>query len=256
MKEEKLREAFSRIKEDFLNIRKEISEVRGQLFELNNLMKLLNEEIVSLKLEKIAENPLKTALKTSTHNTTDNFKNKTNPVTTTHNTTDPQEIEGLKAPNLGISIGNEGVPTDRQTDRQTDQQTHFSHKYPRDYHEKPIQEQISEASEILDSLDNIKKEIRRKFKKITKQEMLVFSTIYQLEEQDQEGVDYKKISRKLRLSESSIRDYTQRMINKGIPISKEKMNNKKILLHISPELKKIATLETITKLREINGFKA
>ena len=120
--------------------------------------------------------------------------------------------------------------------------------------EKPISEQISEASEIIDSLDNIKNEIKQKFRRITNQEMLVFSTIYQLEEQDLE-VDYQKIASKIGLSQSSIRDYIQRMINKGIPIIKEKFNNKKIILHISPNLKKIAKLDTILKIHENKTFR-
>jgi len=258
MKEEKLKEAFSKIKEDILSLGKEISFIREELFDSNQLMKQINEDLISLKLQKITESHVSTHLeKTSTH-----------PATSTH----PQEIGGLKSPNLPISIGNEGVSTDRQTNRQTVRQTHPQYKIPilsttntqnhlqtrecvvpkekEETQEKPMQQQISEASEILDSLDTIKKEIRKKFKRITKQEMLVFSTVYTLEEQDPE-LTYKKIALKLGLSQSSIRDYIQRMINKGIPIVKEKLNNKKIILHISPELKKIATLDTITKLRKI-----
>jgi hypothetical protein len=41
------------------------------------------------------------------------------------------------------------------------------------------------------------------------------------------------------------------MINKGIPIHKNKINNKKITLSISPDLKKIASLPTIIRLREL-----
>ena len=81
--------------------------------------------------------------------------------------------------------------------------------------------------------------------------MAVFSTIYQLEEQNPRLSNYKQISIKLGLSESSIRDYVQRMINKGIPIKKQKIDNKKLILSISSELKKIATLPTIIQLREL-----
>jgi Mn-dependent DtxR family transcriptional regulator len=81
--------------------------------------------------------------------------------------------------------------------------------------------------------------------------MLVFSTIYQLEEQGNREITYKLLSKSLKLSESSIRDYVQRMINKGVSIQKEKVNNKKLLLTISPNLKKIASLPTIIQLREL-----
>lgn len=277
MEEEKIKEAFSRIKEDIFNLGKELSELKSALLESNNLMKQLNEEIIKLKLENIAktqEKPLKTI---PTETPTHLIKTPTHPIYPTDNPTHPQEIQGLKSPNLPSSIGNEGVPTDRQTNSQTVRQIHFLPEIPQTMQEteylsttdilkqdkyiknvvpiyaqeKPIEQQISEASEILDSLDTIKKDIRRKFKRITKQEMLVFSTIFQVEEQDPEGADYNKIALKLGLSQGSIRDYVHRMINKGIPISKEKLNNKKIILHISKELKRIASLNTIIKLREI-----
>ena len=284
MKEDKLKEAFSRIKEDILSLGNEISEIREQLLESNKLMKQINEEIIQLKLAKMQEKTEKTLKiheKTIQKTSTDNQKTSTHPVTSTQTSTDAQEIQGLNTPNLPISIGNQGVSTDRQTDRQTVrhiQQSPISQEKPQievpnlpqeqekqelvvpkpteeeieeqKTTEKPIQQQITEASDLLDSLDAIKKEIRRKFKKITRQEMLVFSTIYAMEEQTG-SVDYKKIALKLSLSQSSIRDYVQRMIEKGIPITKEKLNNKKIILHISPELKKIATLGTIIQLREI-----
>jgi len=85
---------------------------------------------------------------------------------------------------------------------------------------------------------------------LTDHEMLVFSTIYLLEEENLQP-DYRKIAEKLSLTESSIRDYVIKLINKGIPIQKEKQNNKKILLKISPELKKITPLSSIITLREL-----
>ena len=80
--------------------------------------------------------------------------------------------------------------------------------------------------------------------------MSVLTLLYQLEEQG-ENVDYTLLSSKLSLTESSIRDYISKIQSKGIPITKEKINNKRIILHISPNLSKIASLDTILKLREI-----
>jgi len=140
-----------------------------------------------------------------------------------------------------------GASTDRQTDRQTDTSTHNLQENSQ-INNKP---NMIEASEILESLDSLKKELRLKFKHLTSQEMIVFSSIYQLEEQGNTEVTYKLLSKNLRLSESSIRDYVQRMMRKGIPIKKNKIDNKKIFLSISPDLKKIATLHTIIRLREL-----
>ncbi|MDD5191754.1 MAG: hypothetical protein PHH54_05310 [Candidatus Nanoarchaeia archaeon] len=226
MEEEKIKEAFSKVKQDILVLGNEISQIKSEIYEIKHLLEVFRNMLNTSTLRQIS----------STH-----------PVTPTNNPTIPYEIGGLKDQNLSISTGNEGVPTDRQTDRQTDNQTHFLSEIP----QKSIEKDIQEASEILASLDALKREIRFKFKRITQQEMLVFSTIYQLEEQDPDNVTYRQIALKLKLSESSIRDYVLRMINKGIPIKKHRINNKKLILSISPELKKIATLSTIIKLREL-----
>jgi hypothetical protein len=278
MNEEKVKQAFSKIKEDILNLKSENKEIKSILDETNTLLRQLDQELVFLKLERmtrgISPNNHQADKQTdpSTYLSTHNHETSTHPVTSTHTSTVPQEIGGWKTRISDTSTRNEGVSTDRQTDKQTVRQTHFAPEIPplvttnpsktltnqpgvvtKDVEDssvaKPINKQISEASEILDSLDDIKKDIRRKFKSITQQEMLVFSTIFAMEEA--EDPDYYKVAQKLNLSQSSIRDYVQRMINKGIPIEKEKLNNKKIILHISPNLKKIASLNAIIKLRDL-----
>jgi len=109
---------------------------------------------------------------------------------------------------------------------------------------------IDNAAKILDSLDSIKKEIRLKFKRLTTQEMLVFSTLYQLEEMSGD-VDYKVLAKRLNLTESSVRDYIGRLIKKGIPVEKKRVNNKTILLSVSSNLKRITSLSTIIQLRDL-----
>ena len=222
--------AFDKVKQDISFLNEELLKTRLMLSHIQESLKTFEYN------QKLSNNLLSTIQQII----------ETNTVNPTQNPTVPKELKGLKSQNLTISTGNQGVPTDRQTDRQTDNPTDFISRKPL----KTIENEIKDATEILDSLDHIKKEIRRKFKHLTHQEMLVFSTIYQLEEQDVQ-ITYPLIADSLQLSESSIRDYVHRLINKGIPIKKEKVNNKKILLKIAPELKKLASLSTIIKLREI-----
>jgi len=229
-RDKELKEAFEKVKQDIFTLGNEVSSLRLELLEIKEGLKLLDEHYSNLIL--------------SEKTPTDNYQNPTHQITPTDNPTVPLEIRGLKWQNFDTSIGNQGVPTDSQTNQQTVQQIPIKE-------EKSINQRIFDASEILNSLDSLRKEIRLKFKTMTQQEMLVFSTIYQLEEQSQEGVEYGQIALKLGLSPSSIRDYAQRLISKGIPLIKEKVNNKKILLRISPELKKIASLQTIIQLRGI-----
>ena len=164
------------------------------------------------------------------------------PTNSTNSSTHNLHLKGLNDQNLPISTGNQGVSTDRQTDRQTDR--HIENHAPNKANS------IENALEILDSLDHVKKEIRLKFKRLTDQEILVFSTIYQLDEETGYS-NYKILSKKLNLTESSIRDYVGRLIKKGIPVEKNKLNNKNIRLSIPKSFKKVATLSTILQLKEL-----
>ncbi len=213
---DQVKEAFQKVKEDIISLKLEISSIHKELEEIQN-------SILSLFTKNIQQTDQQTLRHiTPTHSNTPTD-------TSTHNL--PFKV--LKSQNIINSIGNKGVSTDRQTDQQTDRQ-----------------EILPNSSFILDQLDSLKRETILKFKHLTNQEMLVFSLIYQLEDQ---GflVDYSLLSSNLNLSESSIRDYIQRIISKGIPLEKEKVNNKKILLHISQDLKKLASLDTLIQLREL-----
>ena len=103
---------------------------------------------------------------------------------------------------------------------------------------------------VLEQLDSLKKELRLKVKRLTGQEIKVFSAVYLLEQQGH-LVDYPLLSTNLSISESSVRDYIQRIINKGMPIIKEKINNKRIILHIPEEFRKLASIDTILALKSL-----
>ncbi len=225
---DQIKDAFQKVKQDMDSMKKEIDSLREFLSENNKKVEEMDKIVKEIQsnLVKILSNaPLSIP--------TDDAKNPTYP---TDNPAHKQPLEALKGQNIPTSTGNEGVPTDKQTNRQTNQQTEKTY--------------FGNALEILDSLDNIKKEIRNKFKRITDQEFLVFSTIYQMTEETGYA-DYKSISQKLSLTESSIRDYVGRLVKKGIPVEKTKINNKMIQLSISEKLKKIAPLPVIFQLRQI-----
>ena len=229
-----IQDSFDRVKEDMSSFREEIDFLK---FDLNETREKMIEicEIVKEISEKTEHLIQKDQKETSTHS----------PEIQTHSThpsTHDYPFKPLNSQNMPFSTGNEGVSTDRQTDRQTDNSTQ---KKPK------IQENpVDDAVRILDSLDNIKKEIRLKFKRITEQELLVFSTIYQLEEELGYS-NYKTVAERIKLTESSVRDYVGRLIKKGIPVEKHKINNKHVQLHISDNLKKIAPLNTILQLRDL-----
>ncbi len=232
---DQIKEAFQKVKQDMDAMKEEISSLKQSLSQNNDFI---------LKLEKGIEE-LSSQIKEVSNKTSQEppyFPSSCNPTDLSKNPTVPTDIptqnglfKVLNPQNLTFSTGNQGVPTDRQTNQQTNQQTQ--------------KVSFDDALDVLNSLDSFKKEIRSKFKRITDQEFLVFSTIYQMEEQGE--VDYKAVSQKLNLTESSIRDYVGKLIKKGIPVEKTKINNKLIQLSISKNLKKIAPLPVILRLREL-----
>jgi hypothetical protein len=259
---DQIKEAFSKVKEDIDSIHQELFNLREGFNELRIQMISFSEILLSLNkegnLKKQEENipSFLSSQPTNQHilSNKDSTGNEGVP-------TDRQVFKPQNAKIYPSSTGNEGVPTDRQTDQQTDQHIDkgsYNSKDSSYNHQNKIpsisalnnQDSIESALNLLNSLDNIKKEIRLKFKKLTDQEVLVFSTLYQFD--DEKGYsDYRSLSEKLNLSESSIRDYVGKIIQKGIPIEKIKVNNKNIHLKISSNLKKIASLPAILQLRDL-----
>lgn len=238
MQDDKIKEAFQKVKEDIDNLRNHLYHIEQQLNELKE--------------------SINTPAQTPTHQAYQTNKPTHNSNTPTDIPTHKQPLYALKSPNSIISTGNEGVPTNQPTNQQTNQHPNTSsvkfalNEYAtlRTGEKEDRISRIQRVSEILNSLDELKKEVRIKFKKLTNKEMLIFSTLYQLEEQGF-AVDYSLLSEKLALSEISIRDYIRKITNKGVPVDKLKEDNKKVILSIPQDLKKIASLNTILQLREL-----
>ena len=214
---DQIKESFTRVKEDILALSEQITYLNLEIQDIKRTLSNLDRQ-TDRQISPTS------SIQTQTHQS-NSFHN--------------MPLEAVKSPITHSSIGNEGVQTDRQTDRQTDTPTQNN----------PLS-RIQEVSRLLESLDEVKIELRSQFKKLTNQEMAVFSTVYTLEDQ---GfiVDYTLLADKLSLSESAIRDYINKIIQKGVPLQKNKENNKKIILSIAPDIKKIANLSTIQNLRDI-----
>ncbi|MFA5020253.1 MAG: hypothetical protein WC533_04095 [Candidatus Pacearchaeota archaeon] len=255
-----IKEAFQKIKYDIsclsneiVAIKKELSEIQLSILEFTKFNNKIIEG-VNVKPHEYPSTDRQTDKQTDT--STDNpTLRQINPtlrqINPTHKgvyintSTDNYPFKPLKRQYIDVSIGNNGVSTDRQTDRQTDTSTHNLTQ-----NLEKQQKTATDTTLILEQLDIIKKELRIKIKKLTSQEMLVLSTIYKLEEEGR-SVDYSLISEVLTLSESSIRDYIQRIIAKGIPLEKEKLNNKRVILSISRDFKRLASINTLISLREL-----
>ena len=252
-------------------IKEQTSVIRSQQEQINELSTQINRQTVkptdipthfSVDKSTFPTPPTDTPTQNPTENESNPSFQQTNPADkSSFNTFEYSHTPyyGLKTSYTEASSGNQGVPTDRQSNQQTDNPSISSGNsektdiLPKFQHLQPKKEPDFPASnrflEVIGSIDEIRHDLRTRFKKLTPQEMRVFATIYQLEE---EGfvIDYPLISTKLRLSESSIRDYILKITKKGIPVVKTKENNKRILLSIQPDLKKIASLSTIISIYE------
>mgnify|MGYP001609578405 FL=1 len=219
MNEEAIKQSFAKVKQDMTSLQEQINYLSQQIEELKRTLQTPTHP---------AENP------TLQH------------IIPTHNL----PLQALKSSKTPFSTGNQGVPTNKPTNQQTNQHIGNEGVSALNFHEnsqKPTQEisknkqnideisKIKHISDILASLDELKKEVRVKFKRLTEQEMAVFSAIYQLEEQNID-VDYQLLSQQLKLSEISIRDYIRKIIKKGIPIEKIKHDNNKLTISINEYL--------------------
>ncbi|MFZ1970798.1 MAG: helix-turn-helix domain-containing protein [Candidatus Nanoarchaeia archaeon] len=220
-----IKDAFSKVKEDMESLRIQMLSLNNELTEI----KLSLNELLSVRSEQLPEDK----------NPTDISKKEAD---IKQLPTESYPYKPQKDQNKDISTGNDGVPTNKPTNQQTNQQIRKD-DINRD-------NSLGDALKILNSLDNVRKEVRLKFKDLTEQEFLVFSTLYEFDEEIG-NTDYKTLSKALNLSESSIRDYIGKLIKKQIPVEKIKINNKNIKLSISSDLKKIASLDAILRLREL-----
>jgi len=243
LNEKQIKEAFGKIKQDMDFFKQELNQLNKNIVDLTHkIYEISPKNTKNHDFDISTHKPEIQTLRQLSFDTS----------------TDDLPLEALKSPNTIISTGNRGASTDRQ---QTDNR-HFDTQitqnqpeipYGLDTSKQPLknkQDSLKKATEILDSLDDIKQDIRTKFKHLTDQEFLVFSTLYQLELEGIEA-EYSTLAERLNLTESSIRDYIGRLIKKGVPVEKTKLNNRKVLISISKNLKKIASLSTILQLREI-----
>lgn len=128
-----------------------------------------------------------------------------------------------------ISTGNDGVVVDRR---------------------RPSSTTMDQRQTLINDLIN---ELDQKFKELTKRELSVFMTIYQLEEESGfSGVTYRDIANKLKLSLSTTKEYVTSLLYKKMPIERQDLISGKSQFFVKKELRDLAILKRLTKLRGSN----
>lgn len=215
---------------DEIRLQMAFQKIREEMLFLSQEMLALKQEISQIKRQLdsvLYQGTSPTQIQHPAHNPAHNIIN-----------------YSLNKQNFHSSTGNDGVPADKQTDSQQTVNRQLNtlkrtFEATNELPKKPL-----ETSEITSILGSLKQDLGEKFKKLTKQEFLIFSVLYTLEE-ELKNVTYRDLAQKTGLTESSIRDYITRLERKGIPIHKEKINNKVILLRIPREFKEITSLSSL-----------
>jgi len=99
------------------------------------------------------------------------------------------------------------------------------------------------------TLTNLKNDVNSIFLSLTDRELSVFMALYSLETEERREIDYFELSQRLKLSESTIRDFVNALIRKGMPIDKIRIHNGKVSLSIKNEFKSLELYQKLLKLR-------
>jgi len=252
--------AINDLKQEIQEIKNELTTIKQEIHDPNHELSKLREELNELRYEQLTKNALKES----------KFELKP-----------PEILNNPIKPNFmpEISSGNRGVSTLRHFDTQTDNtpsfpldgkssevqitpadtstQTsthtqhipeklrHFDTNFDTSTHKSEQKTKISDLTNLMDSL---RSDLKRKFLSLTKQEFYIFSILFTLDK-TQNPVTYQNLAVRTGLTSSSIRDYISRIIQKGVPILKEKVNNRLTVLKIPPELRNLATLDNLMRIR-------
>jgi predicted transcriptional regulator len=93
--------------------------------------------------------------------------------------------------------------------------------------------------------------IENKFRSLTDREFSVFMAIYQLEE-ELGKVTYNDIAIKLNLTEATVRNFITGLMNKEIPIIKERIFNKKAFFYVKKDFKELNLASRLLELRQLS----
>ncbi len=118
------------------------------------------------------------------------------------------------------SIGNEGVCASMHASMQA-----------------PVHINTRENSQNKANFDSIST-VDKLFLTLTKKEFLVLLSIYQLED-DIGNVTYEDLSKHLSVTEGCVRSHIVSLVKKGLPIIRNKINNRITILSISSEFRNL-----------------
>ena len=207
---EVIKASFNKAKEDINRLDDELVIQKEILAKQNDILRALNNKMNTI-IEKINELEDKIYISVNQSITNQSLIN--------HSIT--QEKSVLKEPintKEDTSIGNEGV----------------NQSFNQIINQQSITNQSFKGTDP--NFQALKETLEGTFRLLSKQELKVFLTIYQLEDEGKQA-NYTSIAHIMTLSEHCIRSHVSSLLKKNAPILKQKLNNKRNLLSLRKDFK-------------------
>jgi DNA-binding MarR family transcriptional regulator len=99
------------------------------------------------------------------------------------------------------------------------------------------------------TISGIREDIQKQFSTLTDREFSAFIAIIELEKQFGE-VNYSQLANHLNLTEGTVRGAINRIISKGLPVTKERVFNGKTSLFINKAFHDVGLLNKLIQLRQ------
>lgn len=140
-----------------------------------------------------------------------------------------REIEQENKENF-FSNGNKGVSVDRR---------------------RPSSTTIDSPQTLINDLIN---DFEQKFRTLTKRELSVFMTIYQLEEESGfSGVTYRDLASNLKISLSTAKEHITSILHKKMPLERRTLMNGTSQFFIKKEFRELAMVKKLLKLGDFDA---
>ncbi|MBS3174683.1 hypothetical protein J4440_02275 [Candidatus Woesearchaeota archaeon] len=236
LNEENIKQSFSKVKEDMSLLSKEVKLQKEVITIQNEAIKRLSQSIsdLSLRINKILKNlEPKTPENPPNHLINQSF----NHLITNQSPNQQNSLKEPIKPNNEVSIGNNGV--NQSFNHLINQQSINNQSFNQPNNQITLQDPNFLA--LRSNLEGI-------FRRLSKQELKLFLTVYQLEDEKNE-TNYTNIAQKMELSEHCIRSHISALIKKNAPLIKKRLNNRTNLMFIRPDFKALNL-----KQRLINMF--
>jgi len=224
--EQNLKNSFSKVKQDINSLQTRIDEVSQELAQQKQKI----EEVIA-RLDELLKASKSTKIESSIGNegVNQSINHLINQSINQQSFNQSNRQETPLKPKESIFIGNEGV---NQSFNQSINQQSFN-------------QSINQSQE--QQIKGVADAINLTFSSLSKQELKLFLTIYQLEDEGTEP-SYYNLSLKMQLSEHCIRSHLSSLLKKNAPILKKRLNNHTNLLSISRDFRALNLKQRLINL--------